>query len=82
SKPKRLCQVCGDHASGFHYGVWSCEGCKAFFKRSIQGHVDYVCPATNNCTIDKHRRKSCQACRLRKCLEVGMTKGGQRKERR
>ncbi|KAF3850135.1 hypothetical protein F7725_019854 [Dissostichus mawsoni] len=69
-----FCAVCHDYASGYHYGVWSCEGCKAFFKRSIQGHNDYICPATNQCTIDKNRRKSCQACRLRKCCEVGMTK--------
>ncbi|KAF0023788.1 hypothetical protein F2P81_024418 [Scophthalmus maximus] len=74
------CAVCHDYASGYHYGVWSCEGCKAFFKRSIQGHNDYICPATNQCTIDKNRRKSCQACRLRKCYEVGMTKCGMRKE--
>lgn len=33
------CAVCSDYASGYHYGVWSCEGCKAFFKRSIQGIV-------------------------------------------
>ncbi|XP_060907687.1 estrogen receptor 2a [Labrus mixtus] len=75
------CAVCHDYASGYHYGVWSCEGCKAFFKRSIQRHNDYICPATNQCTIDKNRRKSCQACRLRKCHEVGMTKCGIRKER-
>ncbi|XP_027896445.1 estrogen receptor [Xiphophorus couchianus] len=80
-KETRFCAVCSDYASGYHYGVWSCEGCKAFFKRSIQGHNDYMCPATNQCTIDRNRRKSCQACRLRKCYEVGMMKGGVRKDR-
>lgn len=33
------CAVCNDYASGYHYGVWSCEGCKAFFKRSIQSET-------------------------------------------
>ncbi|XP_070842982.1 estrogen receptor [Chaetodon trifascialis] len=81
AKDMRFCAVCSDYASGYHYGVWSCEGCKAFFKRSIQGHNDYMCPATNQCTIDRNRRKSCQACRLRKCYEVGMMKGGVCKDR-
>lgn len=44
AKDMRFCAVCSDYASGYHYGVWSCEGCKAFFKRSIQGtsHVEIM----------------------------------------
>ncbi|XP_066560040.1 estrogen-related receptor gamma [Amia ocellicauda] len=81
SGPKRLCLVCGDFASGYHYGVASCEACKAFFKRTIQGNIEYSCPVMNECEITKRRRKSCQACRFQKCLQVGMMKEGVRMDR-
>ncbi|XP_041090471.1 estrogen-related receptor gamma-like [Polyodon spathula] len=81
SEPKRLCLVCADFASGYHYGVASCEACKAFFKRTIQGNIEYSCPVLNTCEITKRRRKSCQACRFRKCLQVGMMKEGVRMDR-
>lgn len=70
-----LCVVCTDRASGYHYGVPACEGCKAFFKRSLQSReLNYKCPAASNCTIDKMSRKCCQACRLKKCHDMGMSK--------
>uniref|UniRef100_A0A673LEY6 Estrogen-related receptor gamma-like n=1 Tax=Sinocyclocheilus rhinocerous TaxID=307959 RepID=A0A673LEY6_9TELE len=78
--PKRLCLVCGDFASGYHYGVASCEACKAFFKRTIQGNIEYSCPVVNDCEITKRRRKSCQACRFQKCLRAGMMREGDKKD--
>ncbi|XP_043471964.1 steroid hormone receptor ERR2 isoform X1 [Leptopilina heterotoma] len=79
--PRRICLVCGDVASGFHYGVASCEACKAFFKRTIQGNIEYTCPANSECEINKRRRKACQACRFQKCLRQGMLKEGVRLDR-
>uniref|UniRef100_A0A3B4FMT8 Estrogen-related receptor gamma-like n=1 Tax=Pundamilia nyererei TaxID=303518 RepID=A0A3B4FMT8_9CICH len=77
----RLCLVCGDFASGYHYGVASCEACKAFFKRTIQGNIEYSCPVMNECEITKRRRKACQACRFQKCLQAGMMREGVRLDR-
>lgn len=31
------CKVCGDKASGYHYGVTSCEGCKVRGARALCG---------------------------------------------
>ncbi|XP_061733704.1 estrogen-related receptor gamma-like [Nerophis ophidion] len=79
--PERLCLVCGDMASGFHYGVASCEACKAFFKRTVQGNMEYSCPVSKECEINKRRRKACQACRFHKCLQAGMMREGVRMDR-
>ncbi|XP_007553672.1 nuclear receptor subfamily 4immunitygroup A member 1 [Poecilia formosa] len=68
------CAVCGDHASCQHYGVRTCEGCKGFFKRTVQKNSRYVCNANKDCPVDKRRRNRCQFCRFQKCLAVGMVK--------
>ncbi|XP_052750977.1 nuclear receptor subfamily 2 group C member 2-like [Galleria mellonella] len=67
-----LCIVCGDRASGRHYGAISCEGCKGFFKRSIRKKLGYQCRGSMNCEVTKHHRNRCQYCRLQKCLACGM----------
>lgn len=78
-KSQSVCAVCGDRASGKHYGVLSCDGCRGFFKRSIRGNMEYVCKENSRCIIDVSRRNQCQACRLKKCLEVKMNRDGKYK---
>ena len=67
-----VCVVCGDRASGRHYGAISCEGCKGFFKRSIRKQLGYQCRGTKDCEVTKYHRNRCQYCRLQKCLKMGM----------
>ncbi|XP_077078668.1 nuclear receptor subfamily 1 group D member 2b [Siphateles boraxobius] len=70
-----LCKVCGDVASGFHYGVHACEGCKGFFRRSIQQNIQYKkCLKNESCPIMRINRNRCQQCRFKKCLLVGMSR--------
>merc|ERR1719228_2641229 len=66
------CVVCGDRASGRHYGVVSCEGCKGFFKRSMRKDQGYRCRMNKDCDVNKNYRNRCQYCRLQKCLAMGM----------
>lgn len=72
-----VCIVCGDVSSGKHYGILACNGCSGFFKRSVRRKLIYRCQAgTGACIIDKAHRNQCQACRLKKCLKMGMNKDG------
>uniref|UniRef100_A0A8C8RNL3 Nuclear receptor subfamily 2 group F member 5 n=1 Tax=Pelusios castaneus TaxID=367368 RepID=A0A8C8RNL3_9SAUR len=70
--PSVDCMVCGDKSSGKHYGQFTCEGCKSFFKRSVRRNLSYTCRSNRECPIDQHHRNQCQYCRLKKCLKVGM----------
>ncbi|KAM8883097.1 retinoic acid receptor RXR-beta-A isoform 2-T3 [Synchiropus picturatus] len=69
---KRLCSICGDRSSGKHYGVYSCEGCKGFFKRTVRKDLTYTCRDNKDCMVDKRQRNRCQYCRYQKCLAMGM----------
>ncbi|XP_059832790.1 androgen receptor isoform X1 [Hypanus sabinus] len=77
-QPQKTCLICGDEASGCHYGALTCGSCKVFFKRAAEGKHKFLCASRNDCTIDKVRRKNCPSCRLRKCFAAGMTLGGRK----
>ncbi|XP_033751352.1 nuclear receptor subfamily 1 group D member 2-like isoform X1 [Pecten maximus] len=71
------CRVCGEKASGFHYGANTCEACKGFFRRSIvkvqNNKEQYKCIGEGKCNIKPGKRSACPLCRYKKCLEVGMS---------
>lgn len=72
------CRVCGEKASGFHYGANTCEPCKGFFRRCIvkmeRNQGEYKCSYRGRCSISPGQRNVCSACRYKKCLAVGMSK--------
>jgi len=67
------CVVCGDRASGYHYNVLSCEGCKGFYRRVVtEENKILICKFGGKCKMDLYWRRKCGACRLKKCQMVGM----------
>ncbi|GBL83414.1 Hormone receptor 4 [Araneus ventricosus] len=76
-----VCMICEDKATGLHYGIITCEGCKGFFKRTVQNKRVYTCVAEGNCEITKAQRNRCQYCRFQKCLRQGMVLAAVREDR-
>ncbi|VDD77905.1 unnamed protein product [Mesocestoides corti] len=73
TKGPEPCVVCGDNATGFHYRAMTCEGCKGFFRRSVQKKLKYTCKFNGQCFVgNKQNRNSCQKCRFDRCLKAGM----------
>ena len=69
---KEKCLICQKSASGFNYLVLSCEGCKAFYRRSILKKAVYFCKDNNACDLTVKVKRMCQKCRLDKCVNLGM----------
>ncbi|CAD5227533.1 unnamed protein product [Bursaphelenchus xylophilus] len=66
------CWVCSSPANGIHFKAVSCAACNAFFRRSIASKRVYLCRKDGDCAINKNVRCLCRACRLKKCVFVGM----------
>jgi len=81
SGSEEQCSICGDEASGRHYGAIACNGCKGFFRRTVRKNNMYTCRFEGKCVVDKQNRAVCRHCRYKKCLTCGMAREGVQKER-
>ncbi|CAF0905071.1 unnamed protein product [Didymodactylos carnosus] len=79
---KQVCQVCGDESSGYHFGAFTCESCKVFYRRVLHGIHDIKHSCDSPQDINKSNRKGCRACRFEKCSRVGMSTTNKRLTRR
>ncbi|KAH3709072.1 uncharacterized protein LOC127857763 [Dreissena polymorpha] len=74
------CRVCGEDTSprGLHYGVNTCEACKAFFRRVLKrSNLNFQCTCTleeRRLGTDIPRKTTCPKCRYEQCVKVGMSK--------
>ncbi|CAD5210606.1 unnamed protein product [Bursaphelenchus okinawaensis] len=69
-----LCMVCGFKCPHKNYGVYCCNACAAFFRRTIKQRRSYVCIKGRNCNIGfgGHKR-TCRYCRFKRCVFAGMS---------
>ncbi|XP_055900630.1 uncharacterized protein LOC106064881 isoform X2 [Biomphalaria glabrata] len=67
------CRVCLEAASGFHYGVNTCEACKGFFRRALKHGTTFTCKQQKECDVTGTARTLCSYCRFQKCICVGMS---------
>ncbi|KAH9507601.1 hypothetical protein Btru_051555 [Bulinus truncatus] len=70
-----ICVVCGEHSDqvSLHYARPLCNGCRAFFKRSVQGKVKFTeCKSGKKCKVSYDSRKSCKSCRWDACVRAGV----------
>jgi len=75
------CLICEGPANGIHFKALSCAACNAFFRRSVAENRKYICREEGNCNINYKQRCLCRACRLKKCLKVGMDPGAVQPQR-
>lgn len=50
------------------------EGVCSLGRRSMKRKALFTCPFNGDCHITKDNRRHCQACRLKRCVDIGMMK--------
>ncbi|KAI6221461.1 Nuclear receptor domain-containing protein [Aphelenchoides fujianensis] len=70
---KPRCPICGDVSHNKHFGIWSCNACSAFFRRTISKSRRYTCVKGKACSISyADARHICRYCRFERCIKLGM----------
>ncbi|EFP00234.1 hypothetical protein CRE_18428 [Caenorhabditis remanei] len=70
------CQICFQQGHGYHFGVFACRACAAFFRRCHFSAAlgQRKCRLMNGqCGPNRNGRWFCKKCRMDRCIQLGMT---------
>ena len=72
--PSSSCPGCakGMKKKTKHYGAIVCDGCKSFFRRTVQKAIIWQCLHNSKCLITTDNKKCCKSCRYHRCESAGM----------
>ncbi|TKR73577.1 hypothetical protein L596_020875 [Steinernema carpocapsae] len=77
----QTCPICKREAViTLNFGGSSCNGCAAFFRRSVRGEKDYKCKnvekaCTEMAIVLNTAIHACKKCRFDRCVKEGMKRG-------
>lgn len=64
----------GSQGRGWPVGGTEVAGAFSLGRRSMKRKALFTCPFNGDCRITKDNRRHCQACRLKRCVDIGMMK--------
>lgn len=76
----QLCKVCGEPAAGFHFGAFTCEGCKVCFSFSFLPLTTTIISTTTTTTTAEKRLSV--ALLIEKCHFFFSSRSKKRRRRR
>ncbi|CAD5227265.1 unnamed protein product [Bursaphelenchus xylophilus] len=72
---KEPCKICGTETKSICYKLYVCGACTMFYRRNFRFWGKLSCRMNGNCNLlagASNDRRTCRACRLKACRDLGL----------